>query len=160
MQIVSHKTKLQLCVASILSLFLSACEQSSETKINDNCFYKLKKSSGFLGSTDCIAKFKREKFIGYWSVGFEYSMFFYKKEDAIRYRESKSFALNFLHDPDPEISNIMSSPRITTYKVSFIGSKSDLPGIYARGYDKVQGGVVVTNNFTLKGPLIDARPRF
>lgn len=145
-----------IAVMSLLLYSLTGCDDGQNVSLDKKCLSE--NGETFLGTPECIAQFEDRRISGYWVVGLEYSLLYQDMDDVVDGEESEAFSLQFLGIPSENIRRILVSPRLNVYNVSFIGSKSDLPGIYAEGFPDLRGGVVVKKDFSFSDPIRDVRP--
>lgn len=92
---------------------------------------------------------------GYWVVELEYSLFYPTRDDLMRGSRDGAFALSFLNRQSGAVRELLLGPEKRVFKVSFDGSKSDIPGIYAEEMPELRGGVVVRENFSIEDEIPD-----
>ena len=137
------------------ALLISGCEQSTQEVPSEDCFVESLGKREFLGSPECLAQFETEPMSGYWVVELEYSLFYPTRDDLMRGSRDGAFALSFLNRQSGAVRELLLGPEKRVFKVSFDGSKSDIPGIYAEEMPELRGGVVVRENFSIEDEIPD-----
>ncbi|MBV7266264.1 hypothetical protein [Erythrobacter ani] len=143
-----------LYTISLAALFLAGCTENAEEGRVQDCYVESGGERMFFGSPECLSQFETEKFNGYWLVAYETSWFFPTLEDLERGSIEGAYSLNFLDTPSDEVSALLELPREKVFRVSFEGSKSEIPGIYG-ALAALRGGVVVKHNFTIEEEIRD-----
>ncbi len=143
------------CTMLFGSLFIYGCGETAEKAPSEDCFVNSFGNREFLGTPECVAQFKTEPMSGYWVVELEYSLFYPTIEDLDRGLRDAAFSLSFLNIPTHEVRELLLSPDRKVYRVSFDGSKSEIPGIYGEEMPELRGGVVVKENFSIEDQVRD-----
>ena len=153
MQMRASKTPHALMIL-LGALLFAGCSENANKDRDDACLIESAGRKVFSGTPECVAQFKTERINGYWLVDFETSLFFPNQEDLQRGSIGNAYSLNFLDTPPGEVKALLNLPSEKVFRVSFEGSKSEVPGIYGSVPD-LRGGVVVKENFSIEGEIGD-----
>lgn len=146
----------QKAIASLMlvgTLLISGCGKAPEEVPSEDCFVESFGKREFLGSPECLAQFETEPMSGYWVVELEYSLFYPTRDDLMRGSRDDAFALSFLNRQSGTVRELLLTPGQRVFRVSFDGSKSEIPGIYAEEMPELRGGVVVKENFSIEDEI-------
>lgn len=149
----ASKASLTYILLPALLIFVGCTENANEGQSED-CTVESAGENVFSGTPECIAQFRNEQMSGYWLVDFETSLFFRNRQDLENGSIDDAYSMAFLEATSGEVSALLDSPKERVFRVSFEGSKSEIPGIYGSVPD-LRGGVVVKEKFSIEGEVGD-----
>jgi hypothetical protein len=103
----------------------------------------------FFTSIKCMEGLPQSEMHGYWVYGFEYSVFYFNKEDVRADYDETATSLTLSKKAYSYLEAMPESLSLGTYEIRFIGTFSDTPGVYQWGGVR-NGGVHVMNFLSLK----------
>lgn len=117
-------------VASIFVGFFSACaDRHDGSRAQHPCTATIRGEVLFIGTRDCLAKLPPIHLSGIWVLGHEDSRF-YESATTVPSKTDQDAWLEGNAENILEKSGIEWDGQTHAYKIEFIGTKSDVPGVY------------------------------
>jgi hypothetical protein len=132
---------------TITVTFLCAgCGSTAQTPFqhNDRCEVEAKGQRLFVGTGDCLRQLPKRRMSGVWVLGHERSVFYEGKDSASQLPSGSYSDVWLTANPSKILAmhGLQFDGETHAYRVEFVGTLSDAPGLYGNGMWK-RGALVL-----------------
>jgi hypothetical protein len=141
-----------------LVMLCAGCGSNMQTRsqYNGRCEVELKGQRLFVGTADCLSQLPKRRMSGVWVLGHEHSVFYEGKDSAAQLASGSYSDVWLMANPSKILAmqGLQFDGETHVYRIEFVGTRSDAPGLYGNGMWK-RGALVLQ---MLKLQEIPVRP--
>jgi hypothetical protein len=129
-----------------LAMLCAGCGSNAlaPSQQKDRCEVEAKGQSLFVGTAGCLRQLPKRRMSGVWLLGHEYSAFYEGRNSAAQLPRGSYSDVWLTADPAKILATqgLRFDGETRAYRVEFVGTRSDAPGVYGNGMWK-RGALVL-----------------
>ncbi len=122
-------------IAAIAMTLATACgSEQREVAVPPECTMTIDGVEHFIGSPNCFKRFPERKMSGYWVVGFEYSVYYADRPQAVWELDPNAVWLSPSEEAGQAAASYFADGKPHLLQVDFVGIHPGRPGSYGVGF--------------------------